>query len=74
MPDALVVGADSFFFGRRLQPLPGDATSIPVLYNAREYSEAGGLISYGASLTEVYRYLGTYTVAFSTATSPSIYR
>jgi putative tryptophan/tyrosine transport system substrate-binding protein len=70
--DALVVGADSFFFGRRLQ-LTTLATrhAIPVLYNAREYSEVGGLISYGASLTEVYRYLGTYTVRILNGDKPA---
>jgi putative ABC transport system substrate-binding protein len=58
----LVVGADSFFFGRRLQ-LATLATrhAIPAIYNAREFPEAGGLISYGTSLTEVYRHLGAYT-------------
>src|SRR5262249_16333126 len=57
--EALVVGADSFFFGRRLQ-LATLATrhAIPAIYNAREFPEAGGLISYGVSQTEVYRHLG----------------
>jgi len=52
--EVLVVGADSFFFGRRLQ-LATLATrhAIPAIYNAREFPEAGGLMSYGASLTEV---------------------
>jgi putative tryptophan/tyrosine transport system substrate-binding protein len=70
--DALVVGADSFFFGRRLQ-LATLATrhAIPALYNAREYSEAGGLMSYGASLTEVYRYLGTYTARILKGDKPA---
>jgi putative ABC transport system substrate-binding protein len=70
--DALVVGADSFFFGRRLQ-LTTLATrhAIPAIYNAREYSEAGGLMSYGASLTEVYRYLGTYTVRILNGDKPA---
>ena len=69
--DALVVGADSFFFGRRLQ-LATLATrhAIPALYNARENSEAGGLMSYGARLTEVYRYLGTYTVRILNGDKP----
>jgi putative ABC transport system substrate-binding protein len=59
--DALVVGGDSFFFNRRLQ-LATLATrhAIPAVYNSREFAEAGGLMSYGTSLTEVYRQLGVY--------------
>jgi putative ABC transport system substrate-binding protein len=70
--DALVVGADSFFFGRRLQ-LATLATrhAIPVIYNAREFPEAGGLMSYGASLTEVWRYLGTYTARILKGAKPA---
>ena len=60
--DALMVGADSFFFNRRLQ-LATLATrhAIPSVYFARDFAEAGGLMSYGTSLTEVYRQLGNYT-------------
>jgi len=70
--DALVVGADSFFFGRRLQ-LATLATrhAIPAIYNAREFPEAGGLISYGASLTEVYRHLGAYTARILKGDKPA---
>jgi putative tryptophan/tyrosine transport system substrate-binding protein len=34
---------------------------IPAVYNAREYAEAGGLMTYGTSLTEVFRLIGGYT-------------
>jgi putative ABC transport system substrate-binding protein len=70
--DALVVGADTFFFSRRLQ-LASLATryAIPVIYNAREFPEAGGLMSYGASLTEVWRYLGAYTVRILKGAKPA---
>src|SRR5262249_41182256 len=59
--DALVVGGDSFLTSRRLQ-LATLATrhAIPAVYNSREFAEAGGLMSYGTSLTEVYRQLGVY--------------
>jgi putative ABC transport system substrate-binding protein len=33
---------------------------VPAIYQYREYAAAGGLISYGASLTDSYRQLGTY--------------
>ena len=59
---ALVVGADPFFFSRRLQ-FATRAThhAIPAVYTVREFPEAGGLMSYGTSVTEVYRRLGDYT-------------
>jgi putative tryptophan/tyrosine transport system substrate-binding protein len=59
--DALVVGSDVYFNSRRLQ-LATLATrhAIPAVYNTREFSEAGGLMSYGTSLPEVYRQLGVY--------------
>src|SRR5262245_58115739 len=59
--DALVVGADSFFTNRRLQVATlATRHAIPAVYVGREYVDAGGLIYYGTSLTEVYRQLGTY--------------
>ncbi|MFL6796816.1 MAG: ABC transporter substrate-binding protein [Xanthobacteraceae bacterium] len=60
--DALVVGTDPFFFRRRVQ-ITTLATryGLPAIYNARDYSEAGGLISYGTSLTEAFRLAGIYT-------------
>jgi putative tryptophan/tyrosine transport system substrate-binding protein len=60
--DALVAGTDSFFFNRRLQ-LATLATrhAIPAVYNAREYAEAGGLMTYGTSLAEAFRQVSIYT-------------
>ena len=60
--DALVVGSDAYFVSRRLQ-LATLATrhAIPAVFNAREFPEAGGLMSYGTNLTEVYRQLGVYS-------------
>ena len=59
--DALLVGTDPFFYSRRLQ-LATLATrhAIPAVYTVREYPEAGGLMSYGTSLKEVYLQLGAY--------------
>ena len=70
--DALLVGTDSFFYNRRLQ-LATLATrhAIPAVYNVREYAEAGGLMSYGTSLTEVYRQLGAYTVRILKGAKPA---
>jgi putative tryptophan/tyrosine transport system substrate-binding protein len=59
---ALVVGTDPFFYNRRVQ-LATLATrhALPTIYNVRAYAEAGGLMSYGTSLTEAYRQMGAYT-------------
>ena len=59
--DALLVGTDPFFYSRRLQ-LATLATrhAIPAVYTVRGYPEAGGLMSYGTSLKEVYQQLGAY--------------
>ncbi|MGC1609337.1 MAG: ABC transporter substrate binding protein, partial [Pseudolabrys sp.] len=59
--EALLIGTDSFFYSRRLQ-LATLATrhAIPAVYTVREYPEAGGLMSYGTSLKEVYQQVGAY--------------
>jgi putative ABC transport system substrate-binding protein len=58
----LVIGANSFFFSRRSQ-LVGLATrySVPTVYPWREATADGGLVSYGASVTDAYRLAGVYT-------------
>jgi putative tryptophan/tyrosine transport system substrate-binding protein len=58
----LAIGADAFFFSRRDQ-LVGLATrySVPTVYPWREAVTAGGLVSYGASVTDAYRLAGIYT-------------
>jgi len=59
--DGLLIGADSFFYNRRLQ-LATLATrhALPAVSPTREFAEAGGLISYGTNLSEVYRQMGVY--------------
>jgi putative tryptophan/tyrosine transport system substrate-binding protein len=58
----LIVGADPFFNSRRDQIVALAARErVPTIYYSREFAAAGGLMSYGASLTEGYRQAGTYT-------------
>jgi putative ABC transport system substrate-binding protein len=59
---ALLVGTDAFFNSRieRLIELAA-RHAIPTMYPVREFVVAGGLISYGTSLTEMYRQVGLYT-------------
>ena len=59
---ALIVGADPFFNGRRDQIVALAARDrVPTIYYSREFAAAGGLMSYGANLSEGYRQAGTYT-------------
>jgi putative ABC transport system substrate-binding protein len=58
----LVIGANSFFFSRRNQFVElATRYSIPTVYPWREAVVGGGLVSYGASITDAYRLAGAYT-------------
>ena len=58
----LVIGADPFFNSRSEQ-LAALALrhAVPAIYQYREFAAAGGLMSYGGSLTDAYRLVGVYT-------------
>jgi putative tryptophan/tyrosine transport system substrate-binding protein len=60
--DALFVGPDGFFNSRRVQlALLAARYMIPAAYAVREYPDAGGLMSYGTSLADMFRQVGIYT-------------
>ena len=62
--DALFVGSNPFFLSRRVQIVQLAARhAIPTTYAQRDFPEIGGLMSYGASVTDAYRQVAVYTVA-----------
>lgn len=59
--DALIIGDDAFFSGNRKQLVElASRYAIPTIERWSEFVEAGGLISYGSSLSASYRLAGTY--------------
>jgi ABC-type uncharacterized transport system substrate-binding protein len=70
--DALVVLSDSFatFHRARMAELAAEHR-LPVLYGHRQYVEAGGLMSYGPSLFEVYRRAAAYVDKILKGTRPA---
>jgi putative tryptophan/tyrosine transport system substrate-binding protein len=59
--DALFVGADSFFISRRIQfATLATRHGIPAAYGTREEVEAGGLMSYGTDIADMWRQVGAY--------------
>jgi putative ABC transport system substrate-binding protein len=60
-PDALFVGGDGFFNGRRVQLATMAARhAIPITSATREIAEVGGLMSYGPNIADAWRQLGVY--------------
>ncbi len=60
--DALLVGSDPFFNTRRDRLVALAARhKVVAIYEFREFTAAGGLMSYGADLADGYRQIGAYT-------------
>ena len=70
--DALVVANDPLFLARRDQfALLTMRQAIPAIYSDRTFVEAGGLISYGASVMDTIRQVGIYAGRILNGTKPA---
>jgi len=59
--DSLLVGTGTFTFNSREQIVSLAARqAIPAMYTAREYADAGGLMTYGSSISGAYRQASLY--------------
>ena len=71
-PDALLVGPDPFFTSRRVQLVNfASRLAVPVIYVDRAFADIGGLMSYGASLTDTYRQVAVYAARILKGTNPA---
>jgi putative ABC transport system substrate-binding protein len=59
--DALVIAPGPLFNNNRVQlAILAARYAMPTIYSSREFTEAGGLMSYGPSITEEFRQAGIY--------------
>src|SRR3954451_24344182 len=60
--DAILVDADALFVSRRERVVTAmEEQRVPAIFDVREFVTAGGLMSYGTSLSEAYRQVGITT-------------
>jgi putative ABC transport system substrate-binding protein len=70
--DGLIIAADPFFDTRRAQIInPAARHNIPTIYFSHEATAAGGLISYGSSLGDIYRQMGIYAAKILKGAKPA---
>jgi putative ABC transport system substrate-binding protein len=70
--NALMVQADPFFLNRRNQFVALAARhAMPTMYPLREFVAAGGLISYGTNIRDVFRQAGVYVGQVLNGTKPA---
>ena len=69
---ALLVAADPFFNSRRDHPVAQVARyAIPAVYEGRDFALAGGLMTYGINISDMYRQAGTYAGRILNGAKPS---
>jgi putative ABC transport system substrate-binding protein len=69
---ALLVSNDAFLNSQNKQIIAlAKRHAVPVMYGAPEFVVAGGFVSYGASLTDIYRQLGLYAGRILKGASPA---
>src|SRR5262245_60023285 len=69
---ALVLSPDPLLFGRRVQLVTlATRHGIPSIGTSREYAQAGGLMSYGTDLADVWRQVGDYTARIFRGAKPA---
>jgi putative tryptophan/tyrosine transport system substrate-binding protein len=59
-PDALIVSLDPFLNRRAQLVNLASRHAIPTIYSQCEFADVGGLMGYGASVTDAYRQAGVY--------------
>ncbi len=70
--DVLLVAGSPFFNTRLVQlAVAAGRSGIPAMYVGRQYVEAGGLMSYGASILDAYRQQGVYLGRILKGAKPS---
>jgi putative ABC transport system substrate-binding protein len=69
---ALVIGADTLFAGQAEQlGALSIRNSVPAIFDFHPFAEAGGLASYGGSITDAYRMAGGYAARILKGEKPS---
>jgi putative ABC transport system substrate-binding protein len=69
---AAIVGTDTFYFAHRAHLVVVAARKrVPAIYYAREFVTAGGLMSYGANIPDIYRQAGSYAARILKGAKPA---
>ena len=70
--DGVIVGGEPLFYRWREQMVEqANRRSLPACYGWREFVAAGGLMSYGADLTEAYHQVGVYVARILKGAKPA---